>query len=535
MFNKSVIISIISILICISSNSVFSQTAPIELDMKEVFTEYARGNYEGAAVKIKPIKVSTNKEKALKHYWRGIIYARLNDFESAGKYLRSAIDLGHESADLFYEYGQALYVANNYKNARIAFKKSFNRNYKRGVSLYYIAIISKEMKEIKKAVKFFNMIEKLPADESKDVLQASKVQIADIYLEKIEALPDSIKDIEKYVIPQYREALEINEDSKLADEVKLKIHELQRKYELVLFRMRNGRPTARPPHYVRANLLYGTDSNVNLLSDDNQSVRNEEDISSAFVRAGVFGRYSFYPNSAVSFAPELNITTVKYLSDSDEIKALNAHAITTGATMNFEHLFNDEAATFYINLSYTYNSTYDVSDEAYEYSGNDVFVTLSEELRFWKNHPSTFRFRYGNTTTQERLNSFNSHSFIWEQIVNFDRTILFFTNSYTVNTYREVDNETENTNQFSTRLDAIFPTFYGLFNPTLYAAHNSSDYFEDSTKGTIKLTTLGLNLNRPLSKNFYLTVDYSANTQAGKLDEDNYTRDILTVNFDYIY
>lgn len=525
MFKKQVIILTILFLIPISTYA----------SMNDALTDYSRGNYESAAKKLETIKIKDEKMKGLVHYWRGIVYSRLNDFENAAKYLRSAIEVGHESDDIFYEYGQTLYVANNYKNARIAFKKSFNRNYKRGVSLYYIAIISKELKEIKKAVKFFNMIEKLPSSESADVLQASKLQIADIYLEKIESLPDSIKDIEKYVIPQYREALVVNEDSRLADEIQYKIEELQRKYELVLFRMRNGRPTARPPYYLRANVLYGTDNNVNLLSPDNQIGRVEDDIASPFVRSGVFGRYSFYPSSAISFAPELNVTTVKYFSDSDDIKALNNYGITTGATMNFEHLFNEEAATFFINFSYTYNSNFNTNEEGYVYSGNDVFVTLSEELRFWKMHPTTLRFRYGNSTAENMQNSFNSYGFIWEQIVNLNKTILFFTNSYTVNAFKEIQSEALDSNQFSTRLDSIFPTFYGLFNPTLYAGFTNSDYYEDSGRGTTKLTTLGMNLNRPLSKSLYLTLDYSLNEQAGKLPEDTYTRHIYSVNLDFIY
>lgn len=534
MFRKLTLFITLSLFL-LGGEMVFAQSSQVDSKMSSVAVEYSRGNYEGAIVELEKLKAKDQKEKGLFDYWRGMSYSRLNDFENATKYLRSAIDLGFETQDLFYEYGQALYVSSEYKNARIAFKKSFNRKYKRGVSLYYIAVISREMNETKKAVKFFNMISKLPEEEKRDVLQASKVQIADIYLEKIETLPDSIKDIEKYVIPQYRSALEVNEDSKLAEEVKTKIEELQKRYELVLFRMRNGRPTSRPPYYLRANLTYGTDSNVNLFSNEQVDNSDINEVASPFVQAGVFGRYSLYPSSAFSFAPEINVTTTKYLSDSESIEALNAYAISTGATMNFEHMYNDSAATFYVNFAYTYNANFEVDEDAYTYTGNELALTLSEELRFWKDHPSTFRFRIGNTTTEDATASFNSYALSWEQIVNMSSTILFFTNSYTVNTFREVEVKEKDNNAFTTRLDSIFPTFFGLFNPTLYVSYTSKDFFESSSTGTQKLTSYGINVNRPLSRNFYLTLDYSINTQQAKLDEDNYTQNIITVNLDYIY
>src|SRR5690606_13951014 len=143
------------------------------------------------------------------------------------------------------------------------------------------------------AAKYFTAIDKLPVDEKKDVVQAARMQLGDIYLEKVEAKPNSFKQIEKIVIPQYEKALSWDKSSELAQEIREKIEKLQRKYNLVLFKMRNGRPTARPPYFLKANFLYGSDSNVNLVSKS-AAADSTETISSNYYSIGTFGRYTFY-------------------------------------------------------------------------------------------------------------------------------------------------------------------------------------------------------------------------------------------------
>src|SRR5690606_24409942 len=89
----------------------------------------------------------------------------------------------------------------------------------------------------------------------------------DIYLEQVEKQKDSFHGVEKYVVPQYQLALNANPYSNLAKDIKEKIEKLQRKYDLVLFRMRNGRFTQRPPYFIKVNASVSQDSNVNNVAD----------------------------------------------------------------------------------------------------------------------------------------------------------------------------------------------------------------------------------------------------------------------------
>jgi hypothetical protein len=510
--------------------------------ISEVFMKFENAKYsEVIAVlnqlekRIKPNAKNYNKVQGLVYYWKAMSYSRLNDYEFAEKFFIKALDLKYFTQDIYYEYGQVLYVASKYKRARIAFKKSVNSKYKVGVSLYYIAFISQELKDYKKAVRFYKMIERLPAEEKNSVLQAARMQVGDVYLQQIERGNDPFQGVKEYVIPQYEQALEVDEKSALAAQIRQKIESLQRKYEIVLFRMRNGKPTARPPHYIRANFLYGLNDNVSASSEDTKSNLSTEDYSSSYYEVGFFSRYSFYPSDSFAYAPEFSFGLTQYTSDSTNILPYNKYYVKGALKMNYEHSYKSRPATFYIDLDYTYNADDADADEEFAVSDNTYGITLSEELQFWQNNPSTFRFRFENISAQLEADKSTILSLTFEQVIYLSKVTLFSYNNYSVTNYSEETSQANNTTSLTTRLDAIFPTFYKLFNPTLYTSLTQLEYVENTSRGKPLLSKFGVNLNRPLSKKWYLTLDYSFGSQAADEDSDVYKQQLITLNLDYIY
>ena len=112
--------------------------------------------------------------------------------------------------------------------------------------------------------------------------------------------------------------------------------------------------------------------------------------------------------------------------------------------------------------------------------------------------------------------------------------MLYFYNNYDTKTY--TDAETSDNNALTMRVDAIFTTVFGLFNPTLYVSRVATDYVNDSLTGTQTLLTYGLNLNKPVfGGKWYLTGDYAMNTQTATADDDNYTSTVMTVSLDHFF
>lgn len=531
--------NIFILFILLFSFSTFAASSSTEV-VKKVFEAFQQGQYETVVSVLDKLqkRVDSNSKRGkeiqgLIYYWKGMSFARLNEFDQAEKYFQEAIKLNYDSADIYYEYGQVLYVAEKYKRARIAFKKSVKHKYKVGVSLYYIGFISQELKEYKKAVSFYNLIEKLPKEEKDQVVQAARMQIGDVYLAQVERQPDVYNGVKDYVIPQYKKALAWNEDSALAGQIKTKIEKLQRKYELILFRMRNGRLTARPPYFLRANALYGINDNITTLSDSDKSGTSKEDYSSAYYSAGAFARYSFYPSSSFSYAPEFTASYTKYLSDSDSIKPYNTYYYTAALKTNYEFIYNDAPATIFTDFDYTYNADDADADDEFAEASQVTGVQLSTQLEFSKNNPTTLRFRYALTDAVTDTSDYSTVSFGYEQIYLTKHITFFLFSQYAMNTYSDSDSEASNNNAFTLRLDSIVASIEAL-TPTFYVSLTNTDYVDDSDRAATNLTTLGLNLSRKISKKWYATLDYSTGSQVGD-DDDTYNQMITTFNIDYIY
>ncbi len=537
MFRKLFFVLICSFLF--GNNFIFANSG-IQDTIQKVYINFESGKYldtikylNAVQKRLNPKSENFNTYLGLISYWKAMSYSRLNEFDLAETFFIKALEVNYKSENIYYEYGQVLYVSLKYKRARIAFKKSYEQGYKKAISLYYIAFISQEIKDYKKAVRFYNMVEKLNDEEKKDVVQASRMQIGDIYLAQIESRPEPFNGVKDYVIPQYEHALDYDEKSTLADQIRKKIETLQRKYEILLFQMRNGKPTSRPPYYLRANFLYGIDNNVTSTSEGNKSDLSTGDYESNYYQVGFYSRYSFYPSSSFSYAPELSASYTQYSSNSTSILPFNKYYIKTALKMNYEHHYSAKPATFFTDIDYTYNADDADADESFAASDNTYGVTFSEELQFWENNPSTFRLRFENVAAEEDTSNSTNLSFSYEQVVILKWMTLFFYNNYTQTSYPS--NDTSNTTALTNRLDMIMPSFYKLFNPTVYLSRVATTYTNDSDRGTPSLMTYGINLNRPLGGKFYLMVDYSIASQTADADDDNYDKQLITFNLNYIY
>lgn len=520
----------------ILSESLFANNK-IESTLKKVYETFSQGQYEEtiseiAKIESKNTNVNIKNFEGLVQYWKALTYSRMNEYPLAIEHFENSLKLRYFPQDIYYEYGQALYVSEKLLEARIAFKKSVQKLYKRGASLYYMAFISQTLKDFNKASSFYHAIEKLPEEEKKDVVQAARMQVGDIYWEKVKQSPNIYASLTKYVIPQYENALAWDENSSLAPVIKKKIDDLKRQYDIELFQMRNGRNTARPPYFLRVNALFGNNDNINLLDKDSID-SSTVDVGANFQTIGFFGRYTYYPNSTFSLAPELRINSTKYLSDESTLFANDNYSISTNLKINYEKIYNKAPATTYIDIGYTTSSDDADADKKIENNFTQTSFSISEERQFIHNNPTILRLRYSQNTDVNDTESLNTTSFIWEQLVMYGNFSFYLFSSF--DQIRYPNSDTSNTNGYTIRGDFIFPTFFNIFNPILYASTNSVEYINNESRGTTKLSTLGLSINRPIGKNWYFTMDYADSTQSAKLDSDVFKQKVMSFNIDYIY
>ena len=487
------------------SANLLAQESTIEINKASqsgVFGEsyklYQQGKYSATIEELSEVlkKDPNNKSKSflgLIAYWKGLCFSRIQDFESAIPEYSQALGLEYVPKDLNYEYGQALFAANKLSDARLQFRESLKRNFKRAVSLYYIAFISKELGEKKKAVTFYKAIQKLDASEAMEVRQAAEMQIGDIYLEQIEKHSDAFRAVEDYVLPQYKIAFEIDTESNLASEIQDKIRKLQRKYDLILFKLRNGRPTLIPPYFLRLAVEYGMDSNVTFSPTEQEVAESKR--RSPFGRTDMIGRYTFYMRDFLSISPEFRFNYTRYLNREPEIYRNDNYLMAPALRTAYEHHLWKKPASVLFDYDYSEIRRDIDSEKKLKFASRSHTLMLGERFNY---------FNFGESIVRLRRKMFDSYtadtdstttSLVLEQIRSFSINTLLFYASYDM---MRVKNDYYDTNAMTFRTDFIFARFRDWFTPSFGLGLSRIKPLNNEARGTEYL----INPNVRLSKTF---------------------------------
>ncbi|HXH74763.1 MAG TPA: hypothetical protein VNJ08_07340 [Bacteriovoracaceae bacterium] len=520
------------------SNKVLQNTSNSALLMK-AGNLFSQAKYNSTIVELNEVerrllaKPGENKVTlGLISYWKGIVNSRTQDFPEAIINFGQALNLGFNPEDLHYEYGQVLFASEKLPEARIQFRESLKRNFKRGVCLYYIGFISRELGEKKKAYSFFKAVEKLSDEEGKEVRQAAETQIGDIYLEQVERHPDAFRAVESYVIPQYQKALALNTESPMAPKIHEKIVNLQRKYDLVLFQLRNGRPTLQPPYFMRLAAEYGVDSNVTF--SPNQTTVAKSRQSSSYGRTAAMGRYTFYHEDFFSVSPEINFTYTRYLNRVPEIYRNDNYFLGPSLRTAYEHkLFKKPAS---ILADYEYNEIKrDIdSEEKLKFNSRSHGLMFGERFNYFQRGESVARLRHRVTDSYLDTSDSNTTSLILEQVWGLTTNTLLFYFSYD---RLRMKDTTFNTDSFMFRGDMIMSRVRDWFTPSVGLGLTSVDPINDrDNRGRELLINPNARISKTFMKNWRgnLKYDYQQNNSK---DEDSfaYKKSLYSFELEYIF
>lgn len=474
-------------------------------------------------------KTTTKALNGLISYWKAICYNKIQDYPEAITYFDKSLQADFVPEDLHYEFGQALFASDKLADARIQFRESLKKKFKRGVSLYYIAYISKELGEKKKAVTFYKAIDKLDDEEAREVKQAAEMQIADIYLEQVEKHPDAFKVIESYVIPQYKHALKVDSDSALAAQIKTKIKALQAKYDLVLFKLRNGRPTLIPPYFARAAIEYGVDSNVTFSPTEQEVAESKK--RSSFVRTDVMGKYTFYYENYFSISPEFRFNYTKYLNREPDIYRNDNYLLAPAVRTGYEHTLNKKPATFLFDYDYSEAKRDVDAEEELIFSFRSHTIMVGEKFNYFIGGESIVRLRRRIFDSYLDTSDSNTTSFIFEQIISTPINTYAFYTSYDMT---RVEDNVYDANSLTARADIIMARIRDWFTPTIGLAITRTNPLNNSERGTEYLYNPSARLSKVLRKNMRgnLKFDYQDNKSN---DTENFAYKKYTYSFELEY
>ena len=537
---KLKLLLMIMIIICFSAygqnTSVEIGVAATDAKFKEASRLFAEGKYRGtidelSVVQSKLIETNSNTKpmKGIIAYWKAICFNKIQDFPEAIANFDKALQVDFVPEDLHYEFGQALFASEKLTDARIQFGESVKKKFKRGVSLYYIGYISKELGEKKKSITFFKAIDKLDEEESREVKQAAEVQIADIYLEQVDKHPDAFKVIETYVIPQYKHALAIDNQSALAAQIQEKIRALQAKYDLVLFKLRNGRPTLIPPYFARLALEYGMDSNVTF-SPTNQEV-SESNKRSPFARTDVMGKYTFYYENYFSVSPEFRFNYTRYMNRVPDIYRNDNYLLAPAIRTGHEHTWNKKPATFLFD--YDYNQAFrDVnSEQKLEFSFRSHTFMIGERFNVFSGGETTLRLKRRIFESYIDTTDSSTTSLVFEQIISTPVNTYILYGSYDMT---RVEDNSYDTNAFTARGDVIMGRVKDWFTPSFGLAITRTNPLHNTARGTEYLFNPTARISKILRKSLRgnLKLDYQ---KYNSKDENNFAYKKYTYSFELEY
>ncbi len=494
-----------------SKNSEFNQ------GLKRARDFFKEGKYRATQESLNALEVSlktqgTNKNLiGLVAYWSALTANRQQDYQQSLKYFEQALSVDYRPLDIYYEYGQALYAADKLVEARGAFRQSVKRGYKRAVSLYYIGFISQTLKDYKRAVTFYRAIQKLPEEEQEDTTQAAEMQIGDIFLEQAEKHPDVFKAVEVYVIPQYKKALQFNPDSSLAKDIRLKILELQQKYELLLFRMRNGRPTNIPPYFLKISqdITYDDNPVFAALETTNSSAKQGSLVS----KTETFGRYSFYYKDIFSISPELRANFSRHANREKEIIRNDNWVLAPSIRTSYEHTLKKKPASFLLDYDYVYTQRDTQGSGTLVFNSRVQTLSVGERIvGLVGNGETTFRLRFRS------FDSFSQSANSKAQGLNVEHVqpsksgkVWIFNFGYDRS---RVNDKLFNANTMFLRSDVIFKQWQFLsITPQLGLGMTLTDPVNNASRGMETLLNPSMRLSRPFAKRYRMSfhADYMNN------------------------
>jgi tetratricopeptide (TPR) repeat protein len=492
----------------------------------DVFTEYKAGHYQEAITLLEKITETETSQLALKDYWTGLCYSKLQQFDKAVIAYKSALKNKGVFEDLYYELGQALYATNDMEQARKSFALSAKKNnYKNDTSYYYVGHISQILEEYKNAKDYYDRVLDVP-NADKNLLQVSRYQMAESMLsladEKYKSDKEQIRPIvRKFIIPQLEKAISVDKAATVVKEIEGRIAEIKKEYDLDPNFLKNGKKIPEKRYELSLAQKVKYDSNVTLANDQPSTIASQKD--SFVFETSTSARYLYVIKKRYLVEPELRYSFIRNSDqDSPTVFTNDAYTLTPAIRTKYEHKIKEKEAAFIFDYdqAYTERDRLQLHDRIF-YSRSQTF-TLGERLKIFASDSNIkLKFKDYNAYT-DTLDS-NTTTFSYDQsIINgFGHIILvLFTADYT----RLVANTLSDTNTYLFRLDYVIPSFLERYTIDFAYSHTSLDTLEQyETRGTETTSSPSIKISQNFG-NLKATIGYDYTSNSSLSTTYQYTK-----------
>jgi tetratricopeptide (TPR) repeat protein len=498
------------------SSFVFADSNPVNIK-KSALENFKKGYYEKALKDLNKLK-NYSGQKKLAYYWRGIIYNKTNKYSKAIKDLKRANAMGAKFNDLYYELGQAYYADNSLEKARSNFLASNNLGHKSSQSLYYAGYSSKLLEDFPQALSSFEEIIKNYREDS-NLLQATHLQKAEINYELFISKKQKPDLLASNVLPQYKVAYKVDDESLLATTINKRMNEIRKKHGLF----------AGKRYFLRFTQSNIYDSNVILRADESTEIPTNED--SLIYTSSIFGKYKFPVKKGVMVTPEVKLSNT-YHGEREQAAVFqnDAYSINPALRTSVDHMMFGKRFTLSGDLEYSYNGKDVNSNKNRVFNTESITYNIGENFKYFKIGDSTVKFKFKDA--KNRDSSLDSKTFSINLFQNFNlpgkKVILLAANMDFLNS----ETENNSTNTYLLRADYISKhRILGLNYKPALALTVTDTKLQQSTRGYETTINPTLKIFRKIMKKFEFSLQYGYTKNISKAKATNdYQKQ--TVTFD---
>jgi tetratricopeptide (TPR) repeat protein len=500
----------------------------------DFFKFFKSGQYSKA---ISALEKSESNIAGEKNYLEGLCYSKLQEFDKAIIHFESAIKENNESVDLYYEYGQALYAANELKAARKAFIESVKRKFNTPASLYYVAHISQILEEYPPAKEnYLALIKNKEADNK--IKQIARFQLAETLLsimrEKNTDKNVLEKAVGKYILPLMKQAFNTDKGSQVAGEIDARMHELEKEFNLDPNLLANGKKISPKRYMGYAVQKVKFDDNISLTNEENNVQQSKKE--SFIFESEVYTKYDFVLNKRFIISPEARINYVQNSDqDSPEVFQNDTYSLNANLKNKYEHTVNGAPASFLFDLEYSKNYKDWKQDHHRIAYANSLTFGAGELFSYFSFGDTSFRIKRKAYSGVNEAISNKTTSVSADQTMampNSNMLIALFEADFIDN----FNNTTSSTNTYLTRFDFLIPDIMPKYTLGLALATTVTDTKEQKTARGIEVSwNPSVDLSKEINEKLKIGVNYDYTKSHSKQSDYAYSKSVFSTELRYSF
>jgi tetratricopeptide (TPR) repeat protein len=504
--------------------------------LKEFYIHFKNGQYPKAIETLDKIELKDNSLSS-KAYLKGICFSKLQEFDQAIKEFEIAIKEKNSSNDLYYEFGQSLYAANELKKAREAFKTSADKGFNAPASLYYVAHISQILEEYDVSRETYAKVIKLKEADLK-MKQISHFQLAETLLsiarEKSTTPDDLNRRVDKFILPMMQKAFNLDKSSVVATDINQRLAELMQEFNLDPNMLINGRRITPKRYTLSFSQKMKYDDNISLTNEENNIQQSKKE--SYIFDTEVFGKYDFIVKKRFVISPEARINFTEHTDQSSpEVFQNDSLVINTNLKNKFEHKFKERPASFIFDIDYSRTSRDWRQTKSRDFYASAITYTLAESVSYFNFGDTTLKIKRKNYDGENTSISNHTTSLSLDQTV-FLPTQHLLIGLLDMSFIDNYNNTSTNTDTYLLRFDYLIPEIFPQYTLGIALATTVTDTkAQKASRGTEVSYNPSLDLSKEITQRAKIGINYDFTKSKSKNATYSYSKNVLTTEFRYSF